>query len=79
VSVAAGAAAITGWTVRFGFANGQQVSQFWSSTLTQAGAAVTATNLSWNGSLAPTTPTTFGFIASWSGANAIPSPTCAAA
>jgi cellulase/cellobiase CelA1 len=65
--------------VRFTFANGQQVTQFWSSTLTQTGAGVVATNLSWNASPTPAAPTTFGFVASWNGTNAAPSPTCAAA
>jgi lysophospholipase L1-like esterase len=73
-----GTSSIAGWTVRFGFANGQQVTQSWSGTLTQSGANVTVTNLSWNGSLGPNASTTFGFVASWSGTNAAAAPTCAA-
>jgi lysophospholipase L1-like esterase len=68
--------AINGWTARFTFANGQQVMQYWSSTVAQSGAAVTATNLSWNGSLAPNASTTFGFLATWNGTNTAPTATC---
>ena len=46
------AAASSAWTVTFTFANGQQVSQSWNTTLTQAGAVVTARNVSYNGALA---------------------------
>ena len=60
VTVTAGAAAITGWTVKWTFANGEQVSQLWSAAYTTAGATVTATNVSWNGSLAAKAATTFG-------------------
>jgi cellulase/cellobiase CelA1 len=73
-----GTTPISGWSVGFTFANGQQVSQAWNATLTQDGAAVTATNVSWNGSLGLNATATFGFLASWNGTNTAPSPTCAA-
>ena len=72
----AGTAPISAWTVRFSFANGQQVSQAWSAELSQSGAAVTARNMPWNGTIAPGTSTAFGFIASWTGTNSVPTPTC---
>jgi lysophospholipase L1-like esterase len=72
------AAAVTGWTAAFTFANGQQVSQSWNATLTQTGGAVTARNVSYNGSLAAGASTSFGFLASWNTANAAPVVTCAA-
>ncbi|MEW9532462.1 cellulose binding domain-containing protein [Microbispora sp. NPDC049125] len=75
----AGTAPITSWTVRWSFAGGQQVTQSWNGTLTQSGAAVTATNVNWNGGLAAGSTATFGFLASWNGSNAAPSPTCTAA
>ena len=40
------------------------------------GVACTATNAAWNGGLAPGASTTFGFIGSWTGANADPVATC---
>jgi hypothetical protein len=73
-----GTAAIAGWNARFTFPNGQVITQFWSATVTQGGAGVTATNLSWNGSLAPGASTAFGFIANWSGTNGVPATTCTA-
>ena len=41
------------WTVTWTFANGQEVTQTWNATLTQAGAAVTANSVSWNATVAP--------------------------
>jgi cellulase/cellobiase CelA1 len=72
-----GGTATRGWTVRFRFAN-QSVTQSWSATVTQSGLDVTATNAAWNGGLAPGASTTFGFIGSWTGSNAVPTTTCAA-
>jgi cellulase/cellobiase CelA1 len=54
------------------------VTQFGGGTLVQSGAAVTVRNLSWNGNLRPNVPTTFGFIANWSGTNEVPATTCTA-
>jgi lysophospholipase L1-like esterase len=72
-----GTTRINGWTVRFRFANGQQVSQSWGASLTQAGPDVTAPNAPWNGNLTPAATAEFGFIASWNGSNAVPAPvTC---
>ncbi|WP_327048148.1 cellulose binding domain-containing protein [Microbispora sp. NBC_01189] len=73
-----GTAPISGWTVTWTFANGQQVSQAWNGTLTQSGASVTAKNVGWNGSLTTGATTTLGFLASWNGANSVPSPSCTA-
>lgn len=72
-----GAAAIPGWTARFTFANGQQISQLWGGTPTVSAATVSVRNLGWNGSLAPpATATTFGFVANWTGSNTVPPVTC---
>lgn len=70
-----GTSAITGWTVRFSFANGQQVTQYWGGRLSQDGAQVTVPNETWNGTLAPGMASEFGFLASWNGANTVPEPT----
>ena len=70
------AAASSAWTVSFTFANGQQVTQSWNTTLSQSGATVTAHNAAYNGSLAAGASTSFGFLASWNGTNAAPSISC---
>lgn len=76
VEVTAGAAAINGWTVTWTYTGGQQVTQAWNATVTSSGFAVTARNVSYNGSLAAGAKTTFGFLASGSGT--APTPSCAA-
>lgn len=77
VSVRNGTTASTStWTVTFSFANGQVVSQAWGATVTQSGAAVTARNAAWNGTLAAGASTTFGFIASHTDTNTPPTVSC---
>ncbi|MFC7479483.1 cellulose binding domain-containing protein [Luedemannella flava] len=76
VTVKAGAAAISGWTVTWTFANGQAVSQLWNGTLTTSGSAATVKNVSWNGNLSAGGTATFGFLGSWNGTNAVPTVTC---
>ncbi|MFC4897863.1 glycoside hydrolase family 9 protein [Streptosporangium amethystogenes subsp. fukuiense] len=74
-----GASAITGWTVTWKFPNGQTISQLWNGTLTQTGADVSVRNVAWNGGLAPNASASFGFTASQSGVNGVPTPvTCTA-
>jgi endo-1,4-beta-xylanase len=67
-----GSSAINGWTLRWTFANGQQVTQGWNGALTQNGAQVTVANASYNGTIAAGGSTSMGFNGSWSGANAVP-------
>lgn len=69
-------AGTSSWTTTFSFANGQHIDQSWNATVTQSGAAVTARNVGWNGALAPGATATFGFLASWTGANTAPALTC---
>ncbi|HEY3869063.1 MAG TPA: cellulose binding domain-containing protein [Actinocrinis sp.] len=70
-------AASTGWTVTFTFANGQQITQSWNTTLSQSAATVTASNASYNGSIAIGASTSFGFTASWNNTtNAVPAIAC---
>ncbi|MFY1632014.1 cellulose binding domain-containing protein [Solwaraspora sp. WMMB335] len=73
-----GGATLTGWTVRLDFGGGQQVSQAWNATVTQAGTTVTARNVAWNGALAPAGSATFGFLASWQQSNPAPTVSCTA-
>ncbi|MEV4489714.1 glycoside hydrolase family 9 protein [Micromonospora coxensis] len=69
-----GTSTINGWTLAFTFPNaGQKVGQGWSATYTQTGTAVTATNVSYNGTLAPGASTSFGFNGTHTGTN--PKPT----
>ena len=65
-------AASTGWTLAFGYSAGQRITQAWSATVTQTGTAVTATNLSYNGTLAPGASTSFGFNGTHTGSNPRP-------
>jgi hypothetical protein len=67
-----GATAINGWTLRWTFPSGQQITQAWSASYTQSGSQVTATNAAWNGAIAPNGTTSFGFNANWTGTNAAP-------
>ena len=61
VTVKAGAAPVTGWTARWTFTNGEQITQLWNATYTSSGATVTARNATYNGSLAAGASTTFGY------------------
>lgn len=67
-----GATTVNGWTLRWAFPNGQQISQVWNAGHTQSGAQVTATNVDWNRSIAPNGSTSFGFLGTWTGTNARP-------
>ena len=67
-----GTTALSGWTLRFAFPGGQQVTQGWSATWTQSGATVTATNAAWNGRLAPGGSVDIGFNGSHPGTNPRP-------
>src|SRR5690349_2546692 len=64
--------AVSAWTLRFAFPSGQQVTQGWSANWTQSGANVTATSMSWNGSLGTGASTAIGFNGSWTGSNGKP-------
>lgn len=78
VKVTAGPAAINGWSTRWTFANGQTISQSWNATLSTSGSTYTARNVDYNGRLGAGASTTFGFIASWNGSNAVPAVSCTA-
>jgi endo-1,4-beta-xylanase len=64
--------AINGWTVRWTYANGQQITQIWNASLVQSGSNEAASNVSYNAVIAANGSTTFGFLGSWNGTNARP-------
>jgi hypothetical protein len=67
-----GSTALTGWTVTFSFGGDQQVSDAWNASLTQSLEYVTASNESYNGSVAAGSSTSFGFQGTWSASDAVP-------
>ncbi|MEV0458229.1 cellulose binding domain-containing protein [Catellatospora methionotrophica] len=77
VTVTAGSAPITGWSVGWTLSSGQSITQLWSGTLSGDGRSVTVRNVSYNGSLAAGGSATFGFLAG--GGTSTPTLTCAAA
>jgi cellulase/cellobiase CelA1 len=67
-----GTATINGWTVSLTLPSGQSITNFWNANVSPTSGAVTARNLSYNGNLGPNASTTFGFQASRSSGNALP-------
>uniref|UniRef100_UPI0035A241A1 cellulose binding domain-containing protein n=1 Tax=Acrocarpospora macrocephala TaxID=150177 RepID=UPI0035A241A1 len=67
-----GSVGITGWTVRWTFANGQTISNLWNGTPTQTGANVSVRDAGHNGTLAVNATGSFGFNGTWSGTNTVP-------
>ncbi len=72
VTVTDGGSALTAWTVGWSFAGGQLVTSGWNAVVTQSGAAVTATNEAYNGTVAAGGEIQFGFQGTWSGSNPAP-------
>jgi mannan endo-1,4-beta-mannosidase len=79
VTVTAGSAAIKSWKVSWTWPNGQRISNAWNAAVTSSGDAVSATNMSYNGSLAAGSSTSWGFLGSYTGTNTAPTVACAAA
>jgi endoglucanase len=67
-----GSTALTGWTVTFTFGGDQTVTSTWNATVTQSIEYVTATSMSYNGSVAAGANTSFGFQGTWSNSDAVP-------
>ncbi|MDA0638919.1 cellulose binding domain-containing protein [Nonomuraea sp. MCN248] len=69
-----GSSPISSWRVTFTLPAGQAITGSWGAQLSTSGQTVTATNLPYNGSLAPGGSTSFGFQASRpGGSTAVPS------
>lgn len=67
-----GTTAINGWTLIWTFPGDQQITSAWNGTVTQSGAAVTATNLSYNATIPPGGSTSFGFQGTWTSNDSSP-------
>lgn len=65
-------AAWSNWNVGWNFSGNQQITNLWNGTLAQSGQQVQVTNAGWNGTVAAGGTVSFGFQASYSGANAKP-------
>jgi endo-1,4-beta-xylanase len=78
VDVTAGSAALNGWSLKWTWPGAQKATSTWNVEYTQSGAAVTAGDVGWNGSVAAgQSREGFGFVAS--GSSATPAVTCLAA
>ncbi|ANN17163.1 beta-mannosidase [Amycolatopsis orientalis] len=69
-----GTSPVNGWTLAFTYTRGQRVTlPGWGATFVQSDSgAVTATNLSWNGTLASNASTSIGFNGTYNGSNPAP-------
>jgi hypothetical protein len=72
-----GSTALKSWTVGWSFPGAQKITNAWNASYTQSGAAVTASNMSYNGSVAAGGNTSFGFQGAPGGAGT-PTLTCTA-
>jgi cellulase/cellobiase CelA1 len=73
-----GTAATSSWTVGWTWGGNQTVTNMWNAISTQTGTSQKAANMSYNGAVAPGGTTAFGFQATYSGSNAVPTLTCTA-
>ncbi|MFC6017189.1 cellulose binding domain-containing protein [Plantactinospora solaniradicis] len=62
-----------GWTLRWSYSAGQQVTQAWNATVSQSGSQVTATNVGYNGNVGTNGTASFGFNGTWNSSNPAPS------
>ena len=61
VKITNNTAAVSSWSLGFDFADGQKVAQGWNAKWSQSGRTVTATNESYNGTLATGASVSAGF------------------
>jgi cellulase/cellobiase CelA1 len=62
-----GSSALNGWKLGWTFPGDQEISSLWNGNDSQSGAAVTVSNASYDGSVAPGATVTVGFTATNSG------------
>jgi len=72
VKLTAGDTAWSSWTVTWTYPGDQKVTSAWNATATQAGAAVTAKNMSYNGVVPAGGSTSFGVQGTWTASDAAP-------
>ncbi|MFJ8805793.1 glycoside hydrolase family 6 protein [Streptomyces sp. NPDC102490] len=72
VTVTNNGAATSNWSLGWSYAGSQKVTNSWNAKVSQSGAAVTAANESYNGTLSTGGSASFGFQGTYSGSNAIP-------
>jgi alpha-galactosidase len=60
-----GTTTVDGWQLTFTFPGDQKVTNAWNATVSQTGAAVTATNLGYDATIAPGGNVQFGFQGTW--------------
>ncbi|MDG4820656.1 cellulose binding domain-containing protein [Asanoa sp. WMMD1127] len=68
-----GTSTVNGWTLTYTLPSGQAITSTWNATVTTSGSAVTARNISWNGTLAPGASTSFGYQGTHGGSYSSPS------
>jgi glycosyl hydrolase family 12/cellulose binding protein with CBM2 domain len=67
-----GSSAVNGWTLGFTLPGGQAITSSWGATVAGTSGAVTARNVSYNGTIAPGGTASFGFQGNYSGSFASP-------
>jgi hypothetical protein len=68
-----GSSIVNGWSLGFSLPGDQTITSAWNATTTQSGHNVTATNMSYNASIAPGASTSFGFQGTFSSNDTSPS------
>jgi hypothetical protein len=68
-----GSSPVNGWSLGFTLPGGQSVTNSWNTTLSGTSGAVTARNVTWNGSIPAGGSASFGFQGTYSGSFAVPS------
>lgn len=68
-----GGSALNGWILAFTLPSGQAITSGWNATYAPTSGRVTATNVSYNGGLAPGASVSFGFQATHTGDSGAPS------
>lgn len=67
-----GSSAISGWNLTFAFPGDQKITNAWNATISQSGASVAATNVSYNAVISPGSAISLGFQGTWITSDASP-------
>ncbi len=63
---------LVGWSLTWTFSGNQKITNIWNGASAQLGSAVTVRDAGWNGTVTNGATGNFGFQASYTGANAVP-------